>query len=458
MKSEKIVISALMNIFHSKGYVTFDDILEHCAIYELTFTHADIIYNHLMDKGVRIEWYGSQEKSEIPIIDDTKETEISVCSSVEKPEQVVINTLYTRFQSQGYITEDDIFEMCDKYELSFVKTDYVSGQLLAKGVFIGDNIKPASNFDDGNQEVLYDHSKINYNEIYDYFLYNYPELKTIIAFSKSVSPIQKGEVKQLIAQVKSGNKFARELLINKHIRVALRITLQYKNKTSIPLCDIFSEAMLGVVKAVDSFDFYENSHFSSYVSLWIKQHIDRFINDYGRIIRIPVYLNEKISKAISIYAQNHEFEDKTFVLLIIQELEVSEEEAKLILEYIKSEEIYSIEELLESEIDIYTYDSLYLEDSIDEVVMKLLLRENIDLAMEMLTDREKQIISLRYGLDKNRNGMTLEDVGQMVNITRERVRQIEFKGLEKLRHSSCSKYLKDFVSCFYEKDEKDYVV
>ena len=108
----------------------------------------------------------------------------------------------------------------------------------------------------------------------------------------------------------------------------------------------------------------------------------------------------------------------------------------------------------DKEIDIYTYDSLYLEDSIDEVVMKLLLRENIDLAMEMLTDREKQIISLRYGLDKNRNGMTLEDVGQMMNITRERVRQIEFKGLEKLRHSSCSKYLKDFVSCFYEKDEK----
>ena len=114
MKSEKIVISALMNIFHSKGYVTFDDILEHCAIYELTFTHADIIYNHLMDKGVRIEWYGSQEKSEIPIIDDTKETEISVCSSVEKPEQVVINTLYTRFQSQGYITEDDFYKSFEK--------------------------------------------------------------------------------------------------------------------------------------------------------------------------------------------------------------------------------------------------------------------------------------------------------------------------------------------------------
>lgn len=458
VKSEKIIISALMNIFHSKGYVTFDDILEHCAIYELTFINAEIICNNLMDKGVRIEWYGSEEKSEPPIIDEIKETEISVCSSTEKPEQVVINTLYTKFQSQGYITEDDIFEMCDEYELSFVKTDYVSGQLLAKGVLISDEIKVASDSVESNHESLYDHSKINYNEIYDFFLYNYPELKSIIEFSKSVPPVQKGEIKQLIAQMKSGNKFARELIINKHIRVALRIALQYKDKTSIPLCDIFSEAMLGVVKAVDSFDPYENSHFSSYASLWVKQHVDRYINDFERVIRIPVHQSEKISKAITIETLNPGLDNEELIVLIAKELDVSNEEAEMIFSYMKPEELDSIEELLDSDVDIYTYDSIYLEDSVDEVAIKSLLKGNVELVMNTLADREKYVIALRYGLKNDDDGMTLEEVGQKMNITRERVRQIEAKGLRKLRHHSCSKYLKDFITYFYEKDEKDYVV
>lgn len=455
MESEQIVLYTILNIYNSKGYITFDDILEQCALYELTFIHAEIICNNLMDNGVKIEWHTSKNESEISLSNEQKVKQVSVSTSDEKPEQVIINTLFNKFQNQGYITENDIFELCDEYSLSFVKTDYVSNQLLEKGVLISDEIKTISDSVNNTQKVIYEPSQVNYNDIYEYFLYNYPEMKSVIEFSKSILPIQKGEFKQLITQMKSGNKFARETIINKHIRVALRFTLHYKEKTSIPLCDVFSEAMLGVVKAVDTFDPYVNSHFSSYVSLWIKQHVERYINDFERVIRIPIYQREKVSKAAVIEKQNPGLDDKELIEFIAQELGIDNEEAKIIFTYMRPEELISIEELLNSDIDIFTYDSIYLEESVDEIAMKFLLKENVKLCMETLSDREKKIISLRYGIEDG-DCKTLEEIGQMMNVTRERIRQIEVKALKKLRYHSCSKNLKDFISYSYEENETDY--
>ena len=202
-----------------------------------------------------------------------------------KPEEIVIDLLCKIFQKQGYVTEEDIYELCEKYDLSFVKTDYVGNQILARGVMISEGaIKKTP--EESNEEASVDYAQVNYEEC--------PGLAPVVMFAKSVTPPQKGELRQLFEQMNSGNPYAREMLINKYIRVALRFTLYYCGKTKIPLDDIFSVSMIGIMKAVDSYDQYSNSNFSSYVTWWMKQNVDRYIADHENTIRLPVHFLEKI--------------------------------------------------------------------------------------------------------------------------------------------------------------------
>lgn len=356
-----------------------------------------------------------------------------------KPEEIVIDLLYKKFQKQGYVTEEDIYELCESHDLSFVKTDYVGNQLLARGVLISDDIVSSSS-EYGAEDTPFDYAQVNYEDIYLTILKDCPGLAPVVTYAKQVTPPQKGELKQLFVQISSGNRFAREMLINKYIRVALRFTLYYRGKTTISLDDIFSVAMIGVMKAVDSYDPYSNSNFSSYVTWWMKQNVDRYISDHENTIRLPVHFLEKIKKVKESGILDFDLKAEELVDIIADELQTSHSEAELIYRQFEVGEPSSIEEILEKEGEIVTHESTDLEPSVEEQVEQRLYSQQVITALSKLPSKERQVIELRYGLTDGRI-WTLEEVGKLLSVTRERVRQIEASALRKLKSPSFIKYL-----------------
>ena len=351
-----------------------------------------------------------------------------------KPEEIVIDLLFNKFQKQGYVTEENIYELCESHELSFVKTDYVGNQLLTRGVLICDGIVKSSSGGSA-EDTSVDYAQVNYEDIYLAILKECPGLAPVVAYVRRVTPPQKGELKQLFEQMSSGNRFAREILVNKYIRVALRLTLYYRGKTTISLDDIFSVSMIGVMKAVDSYDPYSNSNFSSYVTWWMKQNVDRYIADHEKIIRLPVHFLEKIKRAQESGVFDYDLKPKERINQIADELQTSYSEAALIYKQLEVGEPVSIEEILEKDGELSTHESTELEPSFEELVDQRLYPQQVAVALSYLSTKERQVIELRYGLVDG-SIWTLEEVGQFLAVTRERVRQIETKALRKLRQSS----------------------
>lgn len=356
-----------------------------------------------------------------------------------KPEEIVIDLLYKIFQKQGYVTEEDIYELCEKYDLSFVKTDYVGNQILARGVMISEGAVKKTP-EESNEEASVDYAQVNYEEIYADILKECPGLAPVVMFAKRVTPPQKGELRQLFEQMNSGNPYAREMLINKYIRVALRFTLYYCGKTKIPLDDIFSVSMIGIMKAVDSYDQYSNSNFSSYVTWWMKQNVDRYIADHENTIRLPVHFLEKIKKVKELAVLDYSVKSEEIIAQIAEELQTTYAEAELLYKQLENGEPDSIEEILERDGEISTHESIELEPSVEDIVEQRFHSQQVLVALSKLSAKEKQVIELRYGLADG-TVWTLEEVGQILSVTRERVRQIEAKALRKLKHPSISKYL-----------------
>lgn len=310
-------------------------------------------------------------------------------------EQVVIDTLYLRYKDKGFVTEDEILDICTEYNLPFHQIDYVCDQVISRGVLISDNSLKQTELDD----EITDYAQIDYESVYRKALYICPNMKTIIDKIRMITPPQKGEIKGLIVQSRSGNKFAREKLIKMYLRMVLRIALQYIDRTTLPVEDLFSVGCLGLIKAVDSYDEQNNSYFTSYSSLWIRQHIDRYIMDKEALIRLPVYQQSK-SDAI---------------------------------------EVSSLDQMFDNDDDLDFYDNY----DIYEISEHHLLKELMQKALSTLPEKEAQIIKLRFGLFDN-NEYTLEDVGLMFNVTRERIRQLETKALRKMKHPTRARFIRDF--------------
>ena len=339
-----------------------------------------------------------------------------------KTENEIIDILYKQYQSQGYITEQAIFDLCDDNSLSFIQTDRVCGKLQDLGVLIKDSDKNNSK----EKTDIQDYSQIDYDKVYSFFLESYPKMELIIEHIKNTIPPQKGEVDSLFQQMKSGNQYARKRLIEMHLRAALRATMNYYDSTTVPLEDIFSVACDGLISAVDSYDPYSNSYFASYASLWMKQRIDRYIIDNRSLIRIPVHAYSNLEEILRI------IEDCTIkgmkkVRIIERKLDINEQEA---MEWLK---IAWISEILYLE-DIQDDYESYLSDNLDifEIVEQNDKNNDVMKALDILTSREKNVLVQRYGFIDN-NCKTLEEIGEELSVTRERIRQIEAKALRKMR-------------------------
>ena len=260
-----------------------------------------------------------------------------------------------------------------------------------------------------------------------------------------VVPLLSNEVeKELAIAVENGDLEAKQRLAEANLRLVVSIAKRYVGR-GMQFLDLIQEGNMGLMKAVDKFDYSKGFKFSTYATWWIRQAITRAIADQARTIRIPVHMVETINKLVREQRNLlQELGQDPTPEQIAERMDMTPDKVREILKI--AQEPVSLETPIGEEDDSHLGD--FIEDEVIEnpvdYTTRVVLREQLDEVLDTLTDREENVLRLRFGLDDGKM-RTLEDVGKVFNVTRERIRQIEAKALRKLRHPSRSKQLKDFI-------------
>ena len=259
-----------------------------------------------------------------------------------------------------------------------------------------------------------------------------------------VALLTPAEEVELAQKMGEGDQEAKRKLAEANLRLVVSIAKRYVGR-GMQFLDLIQEGNLGLIKAVEKFDYKKGYKFSTYATWWIRQAITRAIADQARTIRIPVHMVETINKLIRVsrrllqqYGRDPRPEE------IAREMDIPEEKVREIIKI--AQEPVSLETPIGEEEDSHLGDFIPDDDvpAPAEAAAFTLLKEQLTDVLDTLTPREEKVLRLRFGLDDGR-ARTLEEVGKEFNVTRERIRQIEAKALRKLRHPSRSKKLRDFL-------------
>jgi len=363
--------------------------------------------------------------------------------------------LLTLASDKGYLTFDDILDAASTSLLSLSEIDRLSDNLQSLGVLLYET-EPERHEDDS--DAYSDYSRTDYGAIFSEITSLSDAVSPLIELVKEILPPQFGEVQSLVEQLQYDNNYARERLVLSHLRIALKIALSVSKQYSYNIEDAVSASFIGLMEAVEHFDPNGFSAFQSYASMWIQQNIHRYCSPIWMEYYCPVHVKEKIFPVLLQYNHNagtiivDDSFDPTIVSTIAEETEMSDLQVERILRFARAQLLGCIdvdaisppEDQLDNESQMrFSIDLIEATtDGPFEIVERKVLRENLEKLLASFTSREQEIIRLRFGFDGV--PQTLEEVGQIFNITRERVRQIENKCIRRLRHPSKAKIIRDF--------------
>ncbi len=355
--------------------------------------------------------------------------------------QAKLNELYEYGKSKGSLTYKDIMDRLMEMDMDPDQLDKVLETLEALGVEVINENEPAPTPASPVQEDLSDMSAPEGVSIDD-------PVRMYLKEIGKVPLLTADEEIEIAKQLESGSdeekEEAKRKLAEANLRLVVSIAKRYVGRGMLFL-DLIQEGNLGLIKAVEKFDYTKGFKFSTYATWWIRQAITRAIADQARTIRIPVHMVETINKLIRVSRQLlQEYGREPTPEEIAKEMGISEAKVREIIKI--AQEPVSLETPIGEEEDSHLGDFIPDDDAPApaEAASFALMKEQLMEVLDTLTPREEKVLRLRFGLDDGHQ-RTLEEVGKVFNVTRERIRQIEAKALRKLRHPSRSKKLKDYI-------------
>lgn len=340
----------------------------------------------------------------------------------------ILKQLIDNYSYKGAITTNALCDVLEKYETTPAQVDFVYKSIAEVGIQIIDEAE--------RDKELYEQalSDISLDDPVKMYLKDIGEVPLLSADDEI----------ELARRIQEGDEEAKKKLSEANLRLVVSIAKRYVGRGMLFL-DLIQEGNIGLMKAVEKFDYQKGFKFSTYATWWIRQAITRAIADQARTIRIPVHMVETINKLTRVSRiLLQQLGREPTPAEIAAEMGVSEERVREIQKI--AQDPVSLETPIGEEEDSHLGD--FIEDdravTPSDSVSTTMLKETLLNVLNSLTPREEKVLRLRYGVDDGRP-RTLEEVGKEFNVTRERIRQIEAKALRKLRHPSRSKHLKDFL-------------
>ncbi|EEG78732.1 RNA polymerase sigma factor RpoD [Dethiobacter alkaliphilus] len=371
-----------------------------------------------------------------------------MAKGLEKAEQLKLiqDELVQRGKKRGLLTYKEIIEPLQEMDLSAEEIDEFYDHLSRLGVDVVDDVAELETLD-VDEETIKEEEDTPEEEIDLTVPEGIGVNDPVRMYLKEIGKIpllSSDEEIALAKRMEAGDEEAKRRLAEANLRLVVSIAKKYVGRGMLFL-DLIQEGNLGLIKAVEKFDYRKGYKFSTYATWWIRQAITRAIADQARTIRIPVHMVETINKLIRVSRQLvQELGREPAPDEIAHVMNISEERVREILKI--AQEPVSLETPIGEEDDSHLGDFIEDQDvqAPAEAAAFELLKEQLDDVLETLTPREKKVLTLRFGLEDGRS-RTLEEVGQVFGVTRERIRQIEAKALRKLRHPMRSKRLKDYL-------------
>ena len=349
---------------------------------------------------------------------------------------VIVKSLIEKGKKSGILTYKEIMDEIDHIDLEPEQIEKIYEVLESMGIEVQGDMNEVSGVEE--EELELDLSIPEGVAIDDPVRMYLKEIGKVPLLSSE-------EEIELAKKIEEGSQYAKKKLAEANLRLVVSIAKRYVGRGMLFL-DLIQEGNLGLIKAVEKFDYRKGYKFSTYATWWIRQAITRAIADQARTIRIPVHMVETINKLIRVQRQLlQELGRDPFPEEISKVMDLPVEKVREIQKI--AQEPVSLETPIGEEEDSHLGDFIPDDDAPApaEAAAFTMLKEQLINVLDTLTPREEKVLRLRFGLDDGR-ARTLEEVGKEFNVTRERIRQIEAKALRKLRHPSRSRKLKDFLN------------